>query len=63
MRHLSKRWIRDAIALKPDANNPSPSSQSGVVGDGPCAVPRDPEDFAFVFAFKLSSRGLFTRDP
>jgi len=26
--------MRDAIALKPDANNPSPSSQSGVVGDG-----------------------------
>ncbi len=28
---------------------PCPSSRQGVVGDGPCAVPRDPEGFACHF--------------
>jgi len=31
--------MRDAITLKHDVNNPSPSSRSGVI--------RDPEGFAF----------------
>ena len=31
------------------------SSRRAVVGDGPCAVPRDPEGFALAFVFSSVS--------